>query len=117
MSPVHAGARGGAIVIDTLASCDILTFDQFRLRGDGGGLLRQDASGTWTPISIGSRALDVLGVLVRHNGDLVSKDDIMRVVWSETSVEEKNLTVQIATLRRILDAGRADGSCIQTVVG
>src|SRR5262249_43519076 len=32
-------------------------------------------------------------------------------------VEDNNLTVQIAALRRILDRGRADGSCIQTVAG
>jgi adenylate cyclase len=94
-----------------------LTFDRFRLRRDGGGLLCQDASGAWAPISVGSRALEVLGVLVRHHGDLVTKDDIMRAVWRETTVEEHNLTVQIAALRRVLDAGRANGSCIQTVVG
>jgi adenylate cyclase len=93
-----------------------LTFDRFRLRCDGGGLLCQDASGAWAPISVGSRALEVLGVLVRHHGDLVTKDDIMRAVWRETTVEEHNLTVQIAALRRVLDAGRANGSCIQTVV-
>ena len=94
-----------------------MTFDRFRLRCDGGGLLRQDASGAWAPISIGSRALEVLGVLVKHHGDLVTKDDIMRAVWRETTVEEHNLTVQIAALRRVLDVGRENGSCIQTVVG
>ena len=32
-------------------------------------------------------------------------------------VEESNLTVQISALRRVLDRGRSEGSCIQTVVG
>ena len=38
-------------------------------------------------------------------------------VWPETAVEDSNLNVQIAALRRVLDEGRAEGSCIQTVPG
>jgi len=45
------------------------------------------------------------------------KDEIMAAVWPGTVVEDNNLTVQIAALRRILDQGRAGGSCIQTVAG
>jgi hypothetical protein len=41
----------------------------------------------------------------------------MEAVWPETAVEDANLTVHISTLRRILDAGRLDGSCIQTISG
>ena len=58
-----------------------------------------------TPVAIGSRALDVLSVLIVRHGELVSKDEIMRAVWPGTAVEEHNLTVQISALRRILDAG------------
>jgi TolB-like protein len=69
------------------------------------------------PVAIGSRAFEVLRVLIAAHGDLVSKDEIMAAVWPGTVVEDNNLTVQIAALRRILDHGRADGSCIQTVAG
>jgi adenylate cyclase len=41
----------------------------------------------------------------------------MKAVWPETVVEDANLTVHISTLRRILDSGRLEGSCIQTVSG
>jgi pentatricopeptide repeat protein len=41
----------------------------------------------------------------------------MGAVWPATAVEETNLNMQIAALRRVLDKGRADGSCIQTVPG
>src|SRR5271170_1914712 len=41
----------------------------------------------------------------------------METVWPGRVVEENNLTVQISTLRRILDQARAEGSCIQTVLG
>ena len=39
----------------------------------------------------------------------------MAAVWGRTVVENANLTVQISALRRILNKGRTDGSCIQTV--
>ena len=41
----------------------------------------------------------------------------MQAVWGKVLVEDANLTVQISTLRRILDAERSDGSCIQTIPG
>jgi TolB-like protein len=41
----------------------------------------------------------------------------MAAVWPATAVEGTNLNIQIAALRRILDQGRANGSCIQTVPG
>src|SRR2546429_9617949 len=62
-----------------------------------------------------ARALDVLVVLVERAGELVLKDEIMAAVWGRTVVESANLTVQISTLRRILDQDRLEGSCIQTV--
>ena len=39
----------------------------------------------------------------------------MGAVWGRTVVDNANLTVQISALRRVLDEGRAEGSCIQTV--
>ena len=41
----------------------------------------------------------------------------MAAVWPGTVVGDNNLTVQISTLRHVLDRGRAEGSCIQTVAG
>jgi adenylate cyclase len=41
----------------------------------------------------------------------------MAAVWPATTVEDTNLNMQIAALRRILDDGRAGGSCIQTIPG
>jgi adenylate cyclase len=66
---------------------------------------------------MGARALAVLEVLTERPGDLVSRDEIMGVAWPSLTVEEGNLTVQISTLRRILDAGSEGESCIQTVSG
>src|SRR4029077_7049496 len=37
--------------------------------------------------------------------------------WPVTVVEDNNLNMQIAALRRLLDHGRLEGTCIQTVAG
>ena len=103
--------------MDALAAADISLFEGFRLDRRGGVLFRRDQQGVFTPIAIGRRALDVLGVLVERPGDLVSREDIIEAVWPGTTVEDSNLNVQIAALRRLLDDGRAEGSCIQTVSG
>jgi DNA-binding winged helix-turn-helix (wHTH) protein len=98
-----------------LGTADIFLFEEFRLDRQGDGLSRRDESGVFVPVQIGSRALDILGVLVERPGELVSKKEIMAAVWRRTVVENANLTVQISALRRVLDHGRSDESCIQTV--
>src|SRR5689334_3522351 len=96
---------------------DIFLFEGFRLDPRGSGLFRRDERGVFVPMAIGSRALDVLGVLVGRPGDLVSRSEIIAAVWPSTVVEDSNLNMQIAALRRVLDDGRAEGSCIQTIAG
>jgi adenylate cyclase len=103
--------------VDSLSSTDIILFEGFRLDRRRGALFRRDECGVFAPIAMGSRALEILGVLVERPGDLVSRAEIMAAVWPETAVEDSNLNVQIAALRRVLDQGRTDGSCIQTVPG
>src|SRR6516225_389630 len=99
-----------------VAPSDIFLFEDFRLDRRG-GLFRCNGAGTFEPVAIGSRALDILGVLIERAGEVVSKDEIISAVWPGTVVEDSNLTVQISALRRGLDRGRANESCIQTVSG
>jgi len=103
--------------VDGLGSANILHFEEFRFDRAGGCLTRLDGPGVSEPVALGSRALGVLALLAERQGQLVTKDEIMAAVWPGTAVEEGNLTVQISTLRRALDQGRAQGSCIQTVPG
>ena len=83
---------------------DIFQFEGFRL--DRRGLFRRDERGVLAPMAIGSRALGVLGVLVGRAGDLVARDEIIAAVWPATVVEDNNLNIQIAVLRRLLDHGQ-----------
>jgi adenylate cyclase len=94
----------------------VLMFESWRL-DHRTGLSRQHESGRWEPIVLGSRALAVLRALVEQRGELVTKRALMDAVWPGMAIEESNLTVQISAVRRALDEGRANGSCIRTVVG
>jgi DNA-binding winged helix-turn-helix (wHTH) protein len=82
----------------------VLVFDGFRL--DWQGLFRLNRAGDAEPVPLGSRALDLLRLLADRDGEVVFKDAIKTAIWARTAVEESNLTVQMAGLRRILDRDR-----------
>src|SRR5215472_12452421 len=103
--------------MDGLGSAGTLYFEGFLLDRRAGCLRRVENAGTATPIALGSRALDLLTLLVGRRGELVSKDEILAAVWPGRVVEEANLNVQISKLRHILDHDRPQGSCIETVIG
>src|SRR4051794_8374836 len=54
------------------------------------------------PLALGRRALALLRALVERPGALVSKDALIEAAWPGQAVEESNLTVQIAALRKVL---------------
>ncbi|RQS12394.1 AAA family ATPase [Burkholderia sp. Bp9002] len=66
------------------------------------------------PLRIGARAFDILEVLHRALGRVVSKDDIMDAVWPGVIVEENCLQVHVAALRKLLGDHR---DLIKTVPG
>jgi DNA-binding winged helix-turn-helix (wHTH) protein len=99
------------------SSTHIWLFGEFRLDWRLGVLFRRDERGVFAPLPIGSRALDILGVLAERAGELVTRGEIISAVCPATGVEDSNLDVQIAALRRVLDERRTDGSCIQTIRG
>jgi len=63
-------------------------------------------------VPLGGRAFDLLLALVERRGRVVPKDELMELVWAGRIVEEGNLTVHIASLRKLL--GR---SVIATISG
>jgi TolB-like protein/DNA-binding winged helix-turn-helix (wHTH) protein/Tfp pilus assembly protein PilF len=54
------------------------------------------------PAVLGARAFDVLLALAQRSDRVVSKAELLDLVWPGLVVEENNLTVQISTLRRVL---------------
>ncbi|MBV9248089.1 MAG: winged helix-turn-helix domain-containing protein [Acetobacteraceae bacterium] len=99
--------------MDAHAEATAWQFDGFVLDLHARALLHSNGE----PAAIGARAFDILRVLIERRGGIVSKREIMDAVWPGLAVEENNLTVHISALRRVLDAGRAQGSCIQTIPG
>src|SRR5271167_4188616 len=75
----------------------IHAFGPFRLDPDTEILFRGAE-----PVPLGSRAVSLLRVLVERPGVPVSKHSLIEAAWSGLVVEESNLTVQIAALRRVL---------------
>ncbi|WP_431266251.1 winged helix-turn-helix domain-containing protein [Roseateles chitinivorans] len=75
-----------------------------------------------TPLRVGGRALDLLTALVERPGETVSKRALMARAWPNTVVDESNLKVNMAGLRRVLGdggggGGGGDPQYIATVVG
>lgn len=67
------------------------------------------------PVRMGGRALDILQVLIEHAGAVVGKHVLIALVWPNTFVEEINLRVHIAALRRALGDGCDGQHYIETV--
>ena len=86
-----------------------LNFGPFRLLPGSRTLLHEEQ-----PVECGSRAFDLLHVLLLSRGKVVSKDDIVRHVWPTTCVEESNLRFQMASLRKVLGTYR---DLIKTIPG
>lgn len=68
------------------------------------------------PLRLGGRALDILAVLIEHAGELVSKRELITQAWPNSVVDDSNLKVHVAALRRALGED-AEHRYIVTVSG
>lgn len=85
-------------------------FGPFVLDSGAGTLLRND-----DPVAVGHRGLKLLAALVGRPGEILGKAELMDAAWPGTAVEEGNLTVQIAQLRKLLGPAEGGGEWISTV--
>jgi len=104
----------GSVMEPSKSACsaDAFAFGPFRLIPSRQLLLRNGV-----PVQLGSRALDILTALVRHGGELVSKNDLTAAVWPNTFVDDSNLKVNVCHLRRSLGDTQKSPQYIATVVG
>jgi predicted ATPase/DNA-binding winged helix-turn-helix (wHTH) protein len=75
----------------------VYVFGSFRLLPARRALLCDER-----PVKLGARALDMLLVLVERCNRVVTKNELLELVWPGLVVEENNLQVQVVTLRRLL---------------
>ena len=73
-------------------------------------LLRNGVKVPLTP-----KVFDTLLILVQNAGRLVTKEHLLQKVWPDTFVEEANLSVNIASLRKALNDGDAESEYIETL--
>ncbi|WP_338821916.1 winged helix-turn-helix domain-containing tetratricopeptide repeat protein [Bradyrhizobium septentrionale] len=88
----------------------IYEFGPFRLEADA-DMLFQGAE----PVALGGRAVALLRLLLEKAGKPVAKDALMEAAWPGLAIEESNLTVQMAALRRVFAAVEGGGTWIETL--
>ena len=67
------------------------------------------------PLRLTPKAFDLLVALVRHRGNLMTKDRLLDMIWPKVFVAEINLSVNISTLRKLLRRSRGRQTFIETV--
>ena len=91
----------------------IYEFGEFRLDASKRLLLRDN--GESVPLT--PKVFDTLLYLLQHAGKIIEKDELMREIWTDTIVEENNLSQNISILRRILGEKRGEHRFIATIPG
>ena len=86
---------------------DTLGLGEFEIRAHERRLLRGGQ-----PLALGARAFDLLLALAEHHDRVVSRRELMALVWPGLVVEDNNLSVQMSVLRKLLGP-----ACIATVPG
>jgi DNA-binding winged helix-turn-helix (wHTH) protein len=92
---------------------EVISFGPFRLCTSERVLKKGDHQ----PVKLGGRAFDILLVLVQHAGEVVDHKELVAKVWPGVFVEEINLRVQIAALRKALNTGEAGARYLINVPG
>src|SRR5262245_41386825 len=90
----------------------IYEFDDFQVEPDQHKLLRRGQV-----IPLHGKAFEMLLVLIRNHGKLLTKDQLFQLVWPDQIVEESNLTVNMASIRRALGERASNPHYITTVSG
>src|SRR5215217_210209 len=68
-------------------------------------------------VALKPKTFDLLVALVERRGAIISKNDLLETVWENQFVEEKNLTVHIAALRKALGERKDENRFIATIPG
>lgn len=90
----------------------LLEFGEFRIDPEQRLLFRHQE-----PVPLTPKAFDLLCVLVQRSGKVVLKDDLMKILWPDTFVEESNLGQHVSQLRKALGERAQSSSYIVTVPG
>jgi predicted ATPase len=87
---------------------DAVSFGPFSLKSR---LLEKNG----VPVKLGSRATDILWLLVSRAGEVVPKTEILAYAWPSLAVEEISLRVHVAELRKALGDGKEGARYITNI--
>ena len=93
---LHGANRSSSATADAA-----LEFGRFRVQ-----LRRRQLLADGVPVELGTRAFDLLLVLLEADGLLITKEELLSRVWPGLVVSEENLKVQVSALRKALGADR-----------
>lgn len=89
-----------------------LRFGEFELDSARRSLTRDGEQ-----LSLSAKTFDLLRNLVENHGNIVTKDELLSRVWPGQFVEENNLTVQVAAIRKVLGQRKDGPTYITTIPG
>jgi len=93
------------------ASVDVYAFGPVRV-----DVARHTVTRDGQPLALAPKTFELLLVLVRSGGRVLTRQELQQGLWPDTFVEEANLSFQISTLRKALGdssavaAAEADGA-------
>src|ERR1700741_3557897 len=105
-APRNPGAATG------MGSGNALTFGPFRFLPAQRMLLEGDK-----PLPLGSRALDILNLLLERPGEVIRKDEIIARVWPNIFVDEAVVRTHIGALRKTLRDDKRSNRYVSNVPG
>lgn len=85
-------------------------FGNFRLNVTDRVLLRGE-----TVVRLMPKAVETLVLLIQHQGQVVSKGELLRTLWPDVIVEENNLSQHISALRKTLGEDHHGNGYIETI--
>ncbi len=95
--------------MDKLSHHSIYEFERFKLDAVHLMLYRENEE-----IPLPPKAVETLLVLVERRGEILSKNDLMEIIWADTIVEESNLAKYLHVLRRTLGETSSGKPFIET---
>jgi DNA-binding winged helix-turn-helix (wHTH) protein len=91
---------------------EIISFGSFRLHP-----LERKLESEGVGVSLGSRAMDILIMLTENAGRVIGRRELMARAWPDLVVEDANLRVHIAALRKALRDGQDGARYVANIPG
>lgn len=104
--------KNDVMISPAAQTSDRISFGPFTLTPGERLLLRQGM-----PVGLGTRSFDILAALAARPNEIVSKKDLLALVWPDATVEEGSLRFHVANLRKALGDGKDGARYIATLTG